>query len=58
MEGSSAKVIENSEGQRTIASVVAFQEDGTKVVEIIARRQAVTVSTTPATRKEADCKKI
>ena len=42
MEGSSAKVIENSEGMRTTPSVVAFLEDGTRIVGIAAKRQSVT----------------
>jgi molecular chaperone DnaK len=42
MEGSSPKVIENSEGMRTTPSVVAFLEDGTRMVGISAKRQAVT----------------
>jgi molecular chaperone DnaK len=42
MEGSSAKVIENAEGMRTTPSVVAFLEDGTRIVGIAAKRQSVT----------------
>uniref|UniRef100_A0A6A7G1I7 Molecular chaperone DnaK n=2 Tax=Hirondellea gigas TaxID=1518452 RepID=A0A6A7G1I7_9CRUS len=43
MDGSQAKIIENSEGQRTTPSVVAFAEkDGGKLVGSVARRQAVT----------------
>eukprot|EP01083_Nonionella_stella_P034627 94756_1 len=43
MEGGSAKIIENSEGQRTTPSYVAFSnEDGSKLVGTLARRQAVT----------------
>ena len=42
MEGSSAKVIENSEGVRTTPSVVAFTADGQRLVGIPAKRQAVT----------------
>jgi len=42
MEGSNAKVIENSEGMRTTPSVVAFADDGTKIVGIAAKRQSVT----------------
>eukprot|EP00392_Amoebophrya_sp_AT5.2_P005074 g5083.t1 len=42
MEGSQAKVIENSEGMRTTPSVVAFTEGGDKLVGIPAKRQAVT----------------
>lgn len=42
MEGRNARVIENSEGSRTTPSVVAFPEDGTRLVGMAARRQAVT----------------
>lgn len=42
MEGSNAKVIENSEGMRTTPSVVAFGEDGNRIVGIAAKRQSVT----------------
>ena len=42
MEGGKAKVIENSEGDRTTPSVVAFAEDGEVLVGQSAKRQAVT----------------
>ena len=42
MEGSNAKVIENSEGTRTTPSMVAFSEDGERLVGPAAKRQAVT----------------
>ncbi len=43
MEGSSARVIENSEGDRTTPSIVAFAEDSDEVlVGQTAKRQAVT----------------
>ncbi len=42
MEGKQAKVIENSEGQRTTPSVVAFLEKEEKLVGQPAKRQAVT----------------
>jgi len=42
MEGSQAKVIENSEGMRTTPSVVAFTNDGQRLVGMPAKRQAVT----------------
>ncbi|HPF45382.1 MAG TPA: molecular chaperone DnaK [Emcibacteraceae bacterium] len=42
MDGSKPKVIENSEGGRTTPSMVAFLEDGEKLVGQAAKRQAVT----------------
>ena len=42
MDGGAAKVIENSEGDRTTPSVVAFAEDGEVLVGQSAKRQAVT----------------
>ncbi len=42
MEGSSPKVIENAEGGRTTPSMVAFTEDGERLVGLPAKRQAVT----------------
>jgi len=42
MEGRNARVIENTEGARTTPSVVAFADDGTRLVGMVARRQAVT----------------
>jgi len=42
MEGSQAKVIENQEGLRTTPSIVAFTNDGQKLVGTPAKRQAVT----------------
>merc|ERR1712142_929181 len=42
MEGSAPKVIENSEGFRTTPSIVAFTNDGERLVGAPARRQAVT----------------
>lgn len=44
MEGSHPKVIENSEGMRTTPSIVAFTDDGRKLVGITAKRQGVTNS--------------
>jgi molecular chaperone DnaK len=42
MEGKSPKVIENAEGMRTTPSIVAFTEDGERLVGQPAKRQAVT----------------
>jgi len=42
MEGGSARVIENAEGDRTTPSTVAFSEDGEVLVGAAAKRQAVT----------------
>ena len=42
LEGSDAKVIENSEGDRTTPSVIAYTEDGEILVGQSAKRQAVT----------------
>ncbi|WP_340148480.1 molecular chaperone DnaK [uncultured Sneathiella sp.] len=42
MDGKNAKVIENSEGARTTPSMVAFTEDGEKLVGQSAKRQGVT----------------
>jgi molecular chaperone DnaK len=42
MEGSVAKVIENSEGMRTTPSIVAFSSEGERLIGLPAKRQAVT----------------
>ncbi|HVX78396.1 MAG TPA: molecular chaperone DnaK [Bradyrhizobium sp.] len=42
MDGKNAKVIENAEGMRTTPSIVAFSDDGERLVGQPAKRQAVT----------------
>ena len=42
MEGGDPKVIENTEGNRTTPSIVAFSDSGERLVGQIAKRQAVT----------------
>jgi molecular chaperone DnaK len=42
LEGGDAVVIPNAEGSRTTASVVAFTQDGERLVGQVAKRQAVT----------------
>jgi molecular chaperone DnaK len=42
MEGGTAKVIPNEEGQNTTPSIIAFTKDGKRLVGISAKRQAVT----------------
>ena len=42
MEGSEPRVVENSEGGRTTPSIVAFTENGERLVGQAAKRQAVT----------------
>jgi molecular chaperone DnaK len=42
MEGGSPKVIPNKEGANTTPSIVAFTKDGSRVVGLLAKRQAVT----------------
>lgn len=42
MEGGSAKVLENAEGERTTPSMVAFAENGERLIGRSAKRQSVT----------------
>jgi molecular chaperone DnaK len=42
MEGKNPRVIENAEGMRTTPSMVAFTDDGERLVGLPAKRQAVT----------------
>ncbi len=42
MDGGDPKVIENSEGNRTTPSIVAFADNGERLVGQVAKRQAVT----------------
>ena len=42
MEGGSPKVIPNKEGGNTTPSIVAYTKDGSRLVGLLAKRQAVT----------------
>src|SRR3984885_6603669 len=42
MEGGQPKVIPNKEGANTTPSIVAYTKDGSRLVGILAKRQAVT----------------
>merc|ERR1719188_1010189 len=42
MEGSTPKILENSEGMRTTPSIIAQTSDGQRLVGVPAKRQAVT----------------
>jgi molecular chaperone DnaK len=54
MDGKDAKVIENAEGARTTPSIVAFTDDGERLVGQPAKRQAVTNPTnTPSSQSSA-----
>jgi molecular chaperone DnaK len=41
MEGGQAEVVPNAEGDRVIPSVVAFTDDGQRLVGQVAKRQAI-----------------
>lgn len=41
MEGQEPKVLENAEGMRTTPSIVAFTEDGQRLVGQAAKRQVI-----------------
>lgn len=53
MEGSAPRVIENAEGQRTTPSVVAWTDDGGRIVGLPAKRQGATnpINTLYATKR-------
>jgi len=42
MEGGDPKVIQNAEGTRTTPSMVAFNDDGERLIGQVAKRQSVT----------------
>ena len=42
LEGKTAKVIPNSEGDRTTPSIIAYTDDGEKLVGVSAKNQRVT----------------
>ena len=50
MEGSEVRVVENSEGARTTPSMIAFADNGERLVGQSAKRQAVTNPTHFGTR--------
>jgi len=52
MDGGKPRVIENSEGDRTTPSIVAFTKDDEVLVGQSAKRQAVTNRRTPCTRSK------
>jgi len=50
MEGAAPKVIENAEGMRTTPSVVAFTNDGQRLVGVPAKRQVTPLSLNSLTK--------
>jgi molecular chaperone DnaK (HSP70) len=54
MEGDKPKVIENSEGDRTTPSIVAFSKDDEVLVGQSAKRQAVTNPTNTSDSSDVD----
>ena len=43
MEGNNPRVIENAEGMRTTPSIVAFTDDGQRLVGLPAKRQVSSI---------------
>ena len=58
MEGGDPVVIANQEGNRTTPSMVAFAENGERLVGQVAKRQAVTNSENTVLPSAADREKI
>ena len=53
MDGAAPRVVENAEGARTTPSMVAFSEDGERLVGQPAKRQAVTNPENTCSRSNA-----
>ena len=56
MDGSDPRVIENSEGDRTTPSIIAYTDDGEILVGQNAKRQAVTNPTNTLKKKTTQIK--